>query len=90
MELSDLTASIAGILMAVCQLPQLIKVVKTRNVDGISLWMQVLLGLGMFFWLVTGILLESVPMYISNGCCLVFCLTIIFYIIKEGKGKKQN
>lgn len=76
--------------MAVCQLPQIVKVVRTHNVNGISLWMQVLLGMGMLFWLITGILYESIPMVASNGCCLVFCVTIILFIMKDRYNRQRN
>ncbi len=83
MDISTLTASIAGICMAVCQIPQAVKVYQTNETENISILMQIILTLGIAMWFTTGILVDSVPMYLSNGFCLVFCLYILGVCIKN-------
>ena len=60
--------------MAICQVPQAVLIWRTGNTKGISVMMQTILTLGIAMWFVTGILLNNVPMYVSNGFCLVFCV----------------
>lgn len=80
-DLATITASLAGICMAVCQVPQAVKLFRDGNTDGVSIGMQVVLTLGIAFWLITGILLSNVPMWLSNGTCLVFCLYVDYKCI---------
>lgn len=88
MDIYTLTSSIAGICMAICQVPQAWRVWKTGDTQSISLWMQIILTLGIVFWFVSGLILSTrdfwggVPMWLSNGFCMVFC----FYIL----GKKVH
>jgi len=81
--IATITASIAGICMALCQIPQVIMTYKNKNAKGISPYMQIILTTGIFMWFVTGILLNNAPMYLSNGLCLACCLYILFYCFKK-------
>lgn len=83
MDIATITASIAGICMAICQIPQAWLVYKTKNTDNISILMQVILTLGIGMWFATGVLLVNAPMYLSNGFCLIFCLYILFVCVKN-------
>jgi len=65
MDLSTITASIAGICMALCQIPQAWLVYKTKKTEGISILMQSVLALGVGMWFITGILFNNAPMYLS-------------------------
>lgn len=80
-DLATITASAAGVCMAVCQVPQAVKLFRDGNTEGISIWMQMVLTMGIAFWLVTGILLSNVPMWLSNGTCLLFCLYVDYKCI---------
>ncbi|MCI7556219.1 MAG: SemiSWEET family sugar transporter [Paludibacteraceae bacterium] len=87
MDPFTITSSIAGICMAVCQVPQAIRILRTRDTSSISLTMQVILTAGILFWFVSGIILsvrdfwEGVPMWLSNGFCLISCLYILIMCI---------
>lgn len=86
MDIATLTASIAGICMALCQAPQAWKIYRTRQTNGISILMQLTLTMGVLMWFTTGILLANVPMWLSNGVCLVFCLYVLtMCIINKNK-----
>lgn len=75
--IGTITATIAGICMAICQVPQAWLVFKTKDTSGISILMQAILTLGIGSWFVTGILWNQAPMYLSNGFCFIFCLYIL-------------
>lgn len=91
LDLFTITSALAGICMAICQVPQALHVYKTKKTDGISLGMQILLTSGIAFWFVSGILLSCVdfksgiPMWSSNGFCLIFCLYILRMCLKNKK-----
>ncbi len=88
MDIATATASIAGICMAICQIPQAWSVYKTNDTRGISIGMQTILSTGIAFWFVTGILLDNPPMYLSNGFCLIFCLYVLFVCVRNKRQKK--
>jgi MtN3 and saliva related transmembrane protein len=48
-------AFVAGALTSTGYLPQIVKGLKTRKMDDVSLLMPVVLGLGMFLWLIYGL-----------------------------------
>lgn len=83
MDLATITATIAGICMAICQVPQAVLVYRTKQTEGISILMQSILTLGIGMWFVTGILFNNAPMYLSNGFCFIFCLYILLVCIKN-------
>lgn len=78
MDIATITASIAGICMAICQVPQALLIWRTGNTKGISVWMQLILTIGITSWFITGVLLNNVPMYMSNGFCALICFYILF------------
>lgn len=95
MALFTITSSVAGISMAICQVPQAIHVYKTKETDGISIWMQLLLTCGIAFWFFSGVILSCVdfrsgiPMWGSNGFCLIFCIYILGMCIINKNQKKK-
>ena len=62
--------TIIGLAAATCTtlafLPQAIKVVKTRQTKDLSLVMYSIFTLGVFLWLVYGILVKDAPLIIAN------------------------
>lgn len=86
MDIATITASIAGICMAICQVPQALLIFRTGKTDGISVWMQLILTIGITSWFVTGILLDNAPMYLSNGFCALVC----YYILAKCVINRRN
>jgi len=68
---------IAAVLTTVAFAPQALLTLKTRNVDGISLSMYSIFSIGVFMWLVYGVLIESWPVIIANGVTLILALLIL-------------
>ena len=90
MDIVLFTSTVAGICMGICQVPQLIKLYRTRNVEGVSVRMQVVFTIGVLFWLITGILLDNAPMYLSNGFSLLTCMGVLFLLYKENHNKNKK
>ena len=98
MAITAITATLAGICTAICQIPQAVKIHRDRRAEGISLLMQIILTSGIFFWFLTGVLImilegnyaAGIPMVLSNGFCLVFGFYVLVMVIltkKEDKNK---
>jgi len=78
----DIIGFSAAICTTIAFLPQLIKTVKTRKADDISIYMYFLLVAGILLWLTYGLLMNAPPIIAANlvGLCLV--LTILILKIK--------
>jgi len=77
---------IAGVLTAIASMPQLIKVIKTKNVDDISWLMLVILISGLSLWIWYGFKQEELPIILSNAfAVLVNIALFIYYLIFREK-----
>ncbi|MBU0684204.1 MAG: SemiSWEET transporter [Candidatus Omnitrophica bacterium] len=74
MELIGLSA---GICTTVSFIPQIVKIVKSKHARDISLWMYVILTMGIFLWLVYGILSSRISIILANGVSFLLCSFII-------------
>ncbi len=82
MELVILIGLVAAICTTIASLPQVIKTIKTKQVKDLSLSMYLILTIGVFLWLVYGILIQNFPLILANGITLIFVVTVLFLIIK--------
>lgn len=90
MDAANLFATMAGICMAVCQIPQAEKIIRTKSTENISVLMQVILTLGITFWFIAGVLMDSAPMYLSNGFCALLCYPILFVCFRNEVKRRKN
>lgn len=72
----------AATLTTIAFLPQLIQVWQTKSAKDVSLVMLITFCLGIFLWLVYGILISSKPVIFANFLTLVFNLIILWLKIK--------
>ncbi len=77
---------IAGICTTISFIPQIIKILKTRHVRDISLYMFAILTAGIFLWLVYGIFLRQFPIILANSVSLILCLFILAAKVMYGGG----
>ncbi|OQY09905.1 MAG: hypothetical protein B6I28_02095 [Fusobacteriia bacterium 4572_132] len=64
-------------------LPQAIKTIKTKDTSGISLEMYILFTLGVFSWLIYGILVKDKPLIIANIITFILASIILGLKIKH-------
>lgn len=83
----DLIGYIAATLTTISFLPQVIKIVRTRNTAGISLATYTILTTGVGFWLVYGILLKNPIIITSNAVTIVLTGIILAVKIKNYDSK---
>ena len=81
---------IAAILTTLSYLPQVMRVILTRQTRDISRNMYILQGVGVFLWLSYGISLSNLPIILANAMTFVFVCTILYYkIFKESVEEKS-
>ena len=64
-------------------IPQVYKIYKEKNADGISLTMYIILFTGVILWFIYGILIGSLSIIIANGVTALLQLSIIIFKLKN-------
>ena len=82
MELKDIIGYIAAALTTFAFLPQVIRTWKSRSAKDLSYGAFILLGSGVVCWLAYGILIEDLPLIISNAIVLTLSLSILVMKIR--------
>ena len=77
MESATLFGLMAGTLTTVAFVPQVVKIWKAKSADDISFGTFFIFSLGVFFWLVYGIMIGALPVVLANAVTLVLAVTII-------------
>ena len=75
---------LAGGLVIIASLPQILTIIKTKSTKDISLPMYILQNTGIILWVIFGLITHSLAVAITNGIYLIFTLTILFLKIKHG------
>ncbi|CAN5569415.1 SemiSWEET transporter [soil metagenome] len=82
----DLTIKIIGYIAAFCTtfayLPQAIKTINTKHTADLSLPMAILLEIGIFIWLIYGILINDYPIIGANAVTFIFTTIILVMKLK--------
>jgi len=74
--------TIAGILTSVSMIPQLIKVLKEKDVENLSWGMIAVLLTGVSLWVVYGIMKDELPIVLSNGFSVLVNTTLLIYYFR--------
>lgn len=83
--MEDIIGYIAGTLTTICFIPQAYKIIRDKNVEGISLSMYIVFLCGVLLWLTYGLILSNPPIIIFNTLTAALTSVIIFNIIKYKK-----
>lgn len=68
---------IAGTLCTISFLPQVIRIAQTKHTKDLSLVTFSLFSLGVFLWLIYGILINELPVILANAATLSLALIIV-------------
>ena len=71
MDSATLVGSLATLCSVTSFLPQAWKVIRTRDMTGISTGMYAVTVVGFGLWLTYGLLLRQWPLILTNGACLL-------------------
>ena len=74
----------AAMLTTTSLIPQLIKSWKLKETRDISLLMYIILGAGIFLWMVYGFFLHNLPLIAANSISFILVVIILFFKIKYG------
>lgn len=83
--LIEIVGYIGATMTTLALFPQTLQVIKTRDTQSISLAMYILFTLGVCFWLVYGLLIQSFPVVIANTITVVLSAIILLMKLKEPK-----
>jgi MtN3 and saliva related transmembrane protein len=76
----------AGTLTSVSLLPQLIKIIKEKKAESVSMGMFIVLLIGLGSWAVYGIIKTDYPIIITNCFSfLINCLILVFSLKYKNK-----
>lgn len=78
---------IAGVLTATSMLPQLVKVIKEKKVDNISVIMLLILLSGLSLWIVYGFMRDDAPIIYTNIFSVAVNLVLLALRIKYSRKK---
>jgi MtN3 and saliva related transmembrane protein len=84
---------VAGLMTTVGFVPQIIKGYRSKSMRDVSLIMPIFLAVGMLFWLIYGIWLDSLPLILWNAIAFTLNLIIIWLILRysrDGQAVKMH
>lgn len=78
MDYVQVLGLLAAILTTGANIPQTIKVIKTRSTKSLSWATYAMLFLGMLFWVAYGVIKEDIPIILANAVAGSLCGIILF------------
>jgi MtN3 and saliva related transmembrane protein len=82
MDFVTILGLVAGACTTIAFLPQLMKTWRSKSAKDISSEWLITFTVGIFLWLLYGILIHSLPVILSNGVTLVLTLMILFFKLR--------
>ncbi|NUN15327.1 MAG: SemiSWEET transporter [Myxococcales bacterium] len=74
---------VAAFLTTASFVPQVVKVVRTRQTTGLSVGMYSMFSTGVALWVVYGITIGSRPVILANAFTLALCLPILCLLVRR-------
>ena len=78
----DTIGYIAAAFTTFAFLPQLIKIIKNKKANDVSLLMYLVMLTGIGLWLAYGIMIHSLPVIAANSLTFLFVLAILFLKVR--------
>ncbi|HKG69582.1 MAG TPA: SemiSWEET transporter [Segetibacter sp.] len=85
METAGVIGIVAGVFTSISLLPQLIKIIKEKKVEELSMSMFISLLIGLSLWVYYGILRKDMPIIVTNGFSVLQNIFILFFRFKYRK-----
>ncbi len=80
----EILGYLATAIVALTQLPQLVKTVRTHDVEGLSRNTYILIVLGSALYVPYALAIHSIPILITNAWIVAVAATILTYIVRYG------
>jgi len=88
--IGELFGYVSGACTTMAFLPQAIKSIISKNISGLSLSMYIIYCVGLIFWILYGVYLDSFQIILFNGITLMFNGIILYMIIVAAKHNKKR
>lgn len=82
MNLTEILGLIAGFLTTMSFIPQVVKTWRSRSARDLSLVMFLLYCVGVFLWMIYGVMIDQLPVILWNIITLILASVILFFKIK--------
>ena len=86
MSTADIVGQIAGALVTLSLIPQVIRVYKLKSAREISLMFTTLLWLGLFGWIAFGFMRNELPIILWNIIGATITTSLLYAKLKYGRG----
>jgi MtN3 and saliva related transmembrane protein len=87
---TEIVGLTAGICTSISLLPQLIKLLKHKKAEDISLFYLLILFIGLALWIWYGILRDDIPIMVTNGFSLIISGIILVLGVRYKRAQKKN
>jgi MtN3 and saliva related transmembrane protein len=84
MTITTIIGLVAAFCTTVAFVPQVVRTWKNRSTADLSLGMYAFYAVGIFAWLVYGVLIRDLPLIASNAVTLVLSLTMLGFKLRYG------
>lgn len=81
----DLIGFTAGFLMAVTMVPQIVRSLKTKSVEDLSMLMLIIYATSSVLWTIYGLLIGSLAVAVTDGFAFCISLTQLYLKIRYTK-----
>ncbi len=86
--------TLIGMIAAVCTtaafVPQVLQILKSGNVDGISVAMYSILTFGVALWMIYGIILQDLPLFLANLVTFLLSSSVLALTIRKRLQNRRN
>jgi MtN3 and saliva related transmembrane protein len=80
--------TLLGIIAAICTtcsfVPQVVKILRSKRTNDVSLLMYAILSAGLFLWLIYGLLLMDLPLILANTVSFTLAMCVLVLKIRHG------
>ncbi len=81
--IEDIIGYLGGLFIMISFIPQVIKSYKTKSVADLSIGMILATIIGTIFWIIYGVLINSMPITVMNGIFGIIVLYQLYLKIKH-------
>ncbi|MFT3704812.1 MAG: SemiSWEET transporter [Agriterribacter sp.] len=75
----------AGIFTAVSMIPQLVKIIREKKAEQVSVPMIIILLVGISLWIWYGAVRNDLPILLTNGFSFLVNVTLVYFSLKFKK-----
>lgn len=90
MSSEEIVGIFAGLLLIIGILPQVYKILKTRQAKDISLIAYTILGISQILWVVYGVLKNDLRIILTNSITLFLTIIIMILVVYFKDRKEKN